>query len=327
MSDSGDHVRVRGAGPRSKLVAAVVLVAAMVAVVVAVVTRSSGSHTPADKSTSANESLAQLTRRAPCPPPKTTRVATRAQLRVFHAVAAVDCLSTERTYPDGEWTVRQRRATRTGIATFVRRLDKPDTPRTIELCSAILILAPPVALVDEHGAYLIPRFPRGVCGQPEVSIARALTGWQVLSTRKETLQRTTAAITAQCAPRWKNEVYYYEKYIGVQGPNKGGPVLQYPRYKTLRVCIYKTPARDLTVGTFERGLTLNAHDSSEIRDALGGAGTNRVCRPQRRFAVVTLPITAGSSVNVELGGCWRTARGNKTGTGDAAVIGKLLGLR
>lgn len=267
--------------------------------------------------------LSQLTRRAPCPPAANAGRATRAQLRAFHAVAAVRCVEREQTYPDGEWTVIVREASQSRINALAAGLDKPDAPRTSGPCAAVLIGTPPLVLVDVVGQYLVPTFPRDACGQPEASLAD-LPVWQIMSTQRLRQQRTAAQIANHCQPAWKNEVYL-DGQAGAQA-SPGGPVFTDPAASVLYVCLYQAPAADLSVGAYVRGLTLSADGARQLRAALSGADAGGSCAPQRQFAVIG--TASGPWVNVELGGCWRVQRpDNAIGTAQPQLVRALLGLR
>jgi hypothetical protein len=248
------------------------------------------------------------------------------QLRVFGAIAVVRCFDKEQTFPDGEWTVLVREASQTGVNALVAALDKPDAKPTTGACPAILIGNPNLVLVNAAGDHLTPTFPLDDCGQPQARIADIPSNWRLISSDKVQLQRSRAEITNHCQPAWKNELDIYAQTAERPGP--GGPVLTYPDNKTLYVCIYQSPADDLTIGNYLRGLVLNGGAAAQLRVALDGAGNTGTCTPQRQFAVISTP--SGAEVNVELGGCWRVQRDDSahesTGTAQPKTIRTLLGL-
>lgn len=283
-----------------------------------------------DSTAPVRRDLATLTRRAPCPPPAKAKLATRAQLRTYPAVAALYCTEADRTYPhDGEWAVEIRKASRTGIGVLVHALDQPDGKPTGGACLDYLILAPPLVFVDAHGNYLVPRYPRDRCGQPEAAAVAAVRDhhWRVISVRKVKQQATAAEVAANCGADSKN-MLYLDSQFGAD-PDSGRPVFASRPDAVLRVCVYRVRPAEPDVGTFLRAVRLSARESARLRAALSGAGTARSCPPQPEFADVL--DGSGDYVMVELGGCWRVDRGDRAhetlGTADATVVGRLLGVR
>jgi hypothetical protein len=280
---------------------------------------------PATNSAPNKTLLATVTRRVPCPPPVQAQRATRRQLRSFVAVAVLACTEEERRYRDGEWTVLIRRATADGLAAFVQSLDRPDAPLTRGACDAVLISQPALALVDRAGRYLYPREPLTSCGQPNRALERLLGGWRPVGSRKVRLQRTTAQIRGHCEQQWKNELAL-DLQDGVT-PGPGGPVLADRPARVLYACVYRAAATDDTVGTFERSVILRGRPAARVLDALAGAAPHDAarCSPPQRFAVIS--TDAGSSVNVELGGCWLVQRNDGDAVGQAAgsTLARLLG--
>ena len=311
--------------PRRKLaIVGAVVVVAGVAVAIAVVSRSDRSAP--DKAATPTHTLGQLTHRAPCPPPRSATLATRAELRAFGAVAAVQCYEKEQIFPDGEWSVIVRQVTTSGVAEFLRALDQPDQPRSRSLCAGVFVGGPWLSLVNRDGDYLFPRFPLSGCGQPQADLVDKLSHWHVVSTRKDVQQRTPAELATHCEPRRTNEIYLRESEGRAEPITGHTPVLNYPQYKTLRACIYRVSSRDHSVGAFVRGLSLDPRDAAAARRALAGPAPTSRCADQRTFAIVRLPITSGDSVNVEMGGCWRVLRDGKYGTANAGVLKGLLGM-
>jgi len=270
--------------------------------------------------------LATLTSAAPCTPPDPARLAIRDELRSFGAVAALQCFSTEHTYPDGEWNVKVRKASQTGIDAFVQSLDAPDASMTTGACADILIFTPPVALIDSEGAYLFPRFPLDGCRQPQAELVDHITDWQVISTTKVRLDKSRAEIDAGCEHEWKNEILL-DSQGGTKSGDGGRVFASTPVDETLHACIYRTETSDPSVGVFDRGVMVTAPDAQRLRDALAGAGPSGDCAPQDEFAVVMTVSKAW--LNLELGGCWRVERNDtghfSLGSADGTTVQAILG--
>lgn len=271
-------------------------------------------------------SLSKLTQSAPCIPPKHVVRSDRRHIVAFHPVAAILCRYGDRRFPhEGEWDVLIRRGTRTDVDGLVAALDRPDEriPKNV-ICASVLISTPPVVLVDAAGQILFPRFPLDQCSQPQLRARNVLEHlpWKQLSVRRVKQQFTQAELSSHCFPSWKNELYFDAKFA--IGRSAGGPVFTHQPKARLHACIYRTPPGSLEAGRFVRGQALDAARSARLRTALAGSGPEGSCPPQRDFAVIA--TSAGATVNVELGGCWRVQRGDNSGIGgaDAAVVRALL---
>jgi hypothetical protein len=284
-----------------------------------------GPHaTPSPSSSSTSPIDAEaLTSAVPCQPSAAGALADRDAVRALGAVAAVNCIDREQTYEDGEWTVEVRRISATGIAAFLDAIDRPDEPPTNGSCTADLRVDPAIALVNPSGGYLFPRFPRDACSQPMQDLAKRITDWQEVSTRRVRQQFTRAELDGHCEPAWKNMLAMDPG----EHPSEGGPVLaRAAAGEPLHACLYRTGA-DSQVGEFERAITVAPADADRLRTALAAPGTAGECAPQASFAVVQ--ALGHGEVTVELGGCWRVLRDDLEhsgiGTADAAVVQTVLG--
>jgi hypothetical protein len=329
----------RAARPhRARLVAVVGAVTAVVtlAVVIALNQPDSPGKTAAPAASRApgqvegTSALRQLVSRTPCPPPKHTPLATRAELAGFPAVAAVTCSYAERTYPhDGQWSVLIKKASATGVEQLKDAFERPDVaaPRKGVACASVLIVGAPVLFVNAAGDYLVPRYPIDhTCEHPLPFTMQAVDHqpWKAISTTRLQQDRTPAELAAGCADRIKNVVGLDVRF-GID-PSPGGPVFTYHPHASLTACIYHVSAHDAEVGDFVRGVHLTAAESAQLRQALTGPGpTSQTCPTQDTFAAIS--TRGGDTVYLELGGCWRLERDEAhvtVGTANPATVSRLL---
>jgi len=132
---------------------------------------------------------------------------------------------------------------------------------------------------------------------------------------------TASAVAANCPMRVGNTV----AWAGPPHDSAGGSLsTRVP--KTVRICIFRTPADNFATGSFVRGFRLDASRTRRLLKALTGPGPRRGCPKQRTFAAVGGGPRSGATV--ELGGCWRVERPDRTaGTANPAVVKSILGVR
>lgn len=331
----------RAARPhRVRLVAVIGAVAAVatVAVVVAVSRPDGPGHGAVPAATrppgnvEGTSALRRLVERTPCPPPKHSPVATRAELAAFPAVAAVTCRYDERTYPhDGQWSVLIKKASATSVEELKRAFERPDVPAPGHdvACTDVLIRGAPVLFVNAAGDYVVPRYPIDhTCEHPLPATLHAVDRqpWKAISTTRLQQERTPAELAAGCADRIKNVVALDVRF-GTDS-SAGGPVFAFHPHVSLTACIYRVSAHDTEVGNFVRGLHLYGRQSAELRQALTGPGpAGQTCPAQDTFAAIS--TRGGDTVYLELGGCWRLERDEAhvtLGTADPAIVSRLLDL-
>lgn len=322
----------------SRIVAAVGAAVVVASIAVAVMGLRSSAHDNArvgQAPAASTLDLAALTANAPCPFDAGTKPATRSDLESFHAVAALSCNQSDRTFPgEGEWSVETRRATDDGIAALVSAFDQPnqsqppsDAPSN--LACSLVGYGPMLTLVDADGHSLVPSAPTDACGTPLQSVMQAVMRlqWQPVGTRRLNQVATPEALTAGCIMQVKDvPVMDAQSHIGA---SPGGPVFTEGPDGPLGVCIYRV-GTDSMVGTFTRAVKLDPTGSTALRAALTGAGPTGSCADQPDFATVT--ARGGGTVYLELGGCWRLDRndGGRDRLGSASepkVVQELLGLR
>lgn len=246
----------------------------------------------------------------------------------FHAVTAVLCIEGRRIYPgQGQWEVIVRKVAVSGVPAYQRYFEQPDEPNRPKngICTADLrgIIVP--AFVDHRGRALVPRTPVDRChhplGLPKGKRPLRLR-WHVVWVHRIKQVISAAAVAADCPMAWGNSV----AWAGPPRDSSGGPLFT-AAPKTVRICVFRTPPDRFAVGHFVRGFRrLDASRTRRLLRALTGAGPRRGCAKQRTFAVIIR--SPGSVASVELGGCWRVDRPDRSaGTANPAVVRAILGGR
>jgi hypothetical protein len=273
-------------------------------------------------------SVLQITKNVPCYGAHET-LAGPAAVKRFHPVTAVECFDGVRTYPDGQWRVRIRQVAVSSVAKLQQYFEQHSVtthPRNFGCTLNLVTIQVPV-FVDAQGHRLVPEVPVDACHHPlgYLDYRRQRSKpvrWRVVSVHRIRLMISAPALAADCAMQIKNLMY---GWVAPSDVTQGGPLFaQTPR--TVRICIYRTPANDLEVGNFVRGLTLNASQTPRLLGAMTGAAPDGACADQRTFALVH--VSSGLEAPVELGGCWRVARpypNHGVGGADAAVVRSILG--
>ena len=268
----------------------------------------------------------QLARNARCRGLNTHLVGPKVFSR-FHAVTAVLCTEGVRTYPgQGQWEVKVRKVALSGVPAWQRYFEQPDEPNSPPknaLCSLVAIVIPVPTFVDARGRALVPRTPVDRCGHPVAwpnGEKSPRVRWHVVWVHRIRQLVTAAALAAHCPMRVGNTV----AWAGPPRDSSGGRLFsRAPR--TVRVCVYRTPATNFATGNFVRGFRLDATRTRRLLGALTGPGPRRGCPKQRTFAGLgggpRFPATT-----VELGGCWRVERPDRlAGTANRAVAREILG--
>jgi hypothetical protein len=231
------------------------------------------------------------------------RIETRdhAKLKRFHAVAAYRCAEGQRVYPKlGRWLVWNRYVLTGHVGSLQRWYELPNQRHSHGACLLNLVVVPTTVFVDGHGNELVPPWPVDGCGHPRAGQPdHGVSDWRVVATHRVRRLVSAAALAAGCAMQIKNLA---EGAAGTLEPLPAGPM--FPRApRVVRVCVYRTPAHDLEVGSFVRGFRLDPANTRRLLDLLTGAGPSG-CAAQRRFATISSLRGWGE---VELGGCWRVS--------------------
>jgi hypothetical protein len=262
-----------------------------------------------------------LTREVPCPNGSPHPVGPRV-VRRFHAVTAVSCLDSIRTYPRrGQWEVLVRRVAVGSVSRLQRYFERPSTHHQLpkgEGCALPYVVTLVPELVDAQGNWLLPSTPRDTCGEPPAGGPPQIR-WHVVFVHKVKLIVSAKALAANCAMKVGNTV----AWAGPREATTGGPLFDRTP-KRAHVCVYRTPPNRLAVGYFVRGFRLDAARTRTLLGALDGPGPRRGCPKQRNFAFVGNGPRLGAGV--ELGGCYRVERPDRTsGTAKPAVVRAILG--
>jgi hypothetical protein len=263
-----------------------------------------------------------LTKGIPCPDGARQPVGPKV-VRRFHAVAAVSCVDGSRVYPHGgQWEVQVRRVAVGGVTRLQRYFERPSTnpqPPKGEVCAAVYVVTLVPLLVDAHGRSLLPLTPRGTCGEP-LGGGPPNVRWHVVSVRKVKLVVSARALASDCPMRMGNTV----AWAGPPHDAHAGTPLFERMPRTVRVCVFRTPADNFATGSFVRGFRLDRARTRRLLGALGGPGPQRGCPKQRNFATVGGGVRFGAMV--ELGGCYRVEGPDRTGgTAEPAVVRGILG--
>lgn len=246
----------------------------------------------------------------------------------FHAVTAVICVEGFHIYRgQGQWEVIRRKVATSGIPAFQRYFEQPSRPNLPQknaVCTLdeVGILVP--VFVDSHGHALVPRTPVDRCGHPlglPPGAKPTRVRWHVVWVHRIKRVISAAAVAADCPMRWGNTA----AYAGPREATSGGPLFtRAPR--RVRICVYRTKADQISLGHFVRGFRLDASRTRRLLTALSGPTPRPGCPKQRTFAVVI--AGPGSGASVELGGCWRVERPDRTsGTANPALVRAILGGR
>ncbi len=267
----------------------------------------------------------RLTRHFACLDANRHRV-DRWTLRRFHAVTAVYCSEGQRVYAgQGQWEVLVRKVAVGSVSDLQRYYEQPDErdlPKKGRCFDNLIGLAIP-AFVDAHGRWVTPvRWPEDGCGHPlgfGVGHGPPAVRWHVVRVHRIKQLISAAAVAANCPMRWGNTV----AWAGPPRDSTGGPLFPVAP-ETVRICVFRTPPNRFAVGNFVRGFRLDASRTRRLLRALAGPGPRRGCPKQRTFAVVIK--SPGSVASVELGGCYRVDRADRTaGTARPAVVRGILG--
>jgi hypothetical protein len=127
----------------------------------------------------------ELTRHVPCPGTR-PRVGP-ARLRRLHAVTAVRCEEDLRIPPGrGKWKVFIRRVAVGDVAGLQSYFEQPSQPTVPSngICLAYLAVVAPIAFVDGHGQWVVPRTPVDRCLHPlgfPSRTAERQARWRVVS--------------------------------------------------------------------------------------------------------------------------------------------------
>jgi hypothetical protein len=269
----------------------------------------------------------RLAKNVPCRGAHTHLVGPKVFSR-FHAVTAVLCTEGFRVYPgQGQWEVVVRKIATGGVAAYQRYFEQPSEPNLPKngLCTANYVgLLVPV-FVDSRGRTLVPRTPVDRCGHPlglPTGEKPTRVRWHVVWVHRVKQLVTAAAVAANCPMRIGNTL----AWAGPPHDARQGAPLFDRTPRTVRVCIYRTPADNFAVGRFVRGFRLGAARTRRLLGALNGPGPTRGCPKQRNFAAVGGGQRTGAVV--ELGGCYRVERPDRTAsTAKPAVARAILGKR
>lgn len=268
----------------------------------------------------------RLTRHFACLDANRHRV-DRRTLRSFHAVTAVYCSEGQRVYPgQGQWEVLVRKvavSSVSGLQRYYEQPDQRDLPKKGRCFDNLIGLVTP-AFVDAQGRWVTPvRRPEDGCGRRlgfGVGHGPPAVRWHVVRVHRVKQLISAAAVAANCPMRWGNTV----AWAGPPRDARAGTPFFDRTPKRVRICVYRTPHDNFAVGDFVRGFRLGAAKTRRLLQALTGPGPRRGCPKQRNFAEVI--AGPGSGASVELGGCYRVERPDRTaGTAKPAVVSGILG--
>jgi hypothetical protein len=178
------------------------------------------------------------------------------------------------------------------VAALVTRLRLPDEKRTGGFCTADLVLAPWLVLLDAQGRWIRPGVPVDGCGRPRREFRAAVEQLRTdrVSSRVLWEIESDRAAAAGCSQVWADMVWA----AGRSGSGENGvPGTLAADYAEVRVCVYRVPARERgtgkPAGQFESGRTLAAGTwggrEAGARSYGRGRRVHHAGRPLRRRAL------------------------------------------
>jgi hypothetical protein len=233
----------------------------------------------------------------------------------FVAVAAVECpVMATVTDDEGVWSAVEQVRYEGDLTALLAVLAEPDDrPAANQACDAMLVIAPPLWLVDADGRAVLVHHPVDVCGKPKGGVDAALQKLTVASkkTTKVALITPRAAIEADCDTGWKLEP-------PTSHATTAPPAAPSTAVDAVRVCRYDVDPAEaidsgggshIAVGTFVSGDELVGDDVARALALPGEGDPAPSCTTDpTRFAVLfpVLGEDTGDPVWVELDGCRRT---------------------
>ncbi|GAA0581461.1 hypothetical protein GCM10010172_78050 [Paractinoplanes ferrugineus] len=239
----------------------------------------------------------------------------------FAPVSAVLCRSTPVRRPAGGEDMVAAEDRATDITSLVKALRLPDERRTDGACTADLVLAPWLALVDASGRWIRPGVPVNSCGKPRPEFRDALAELRTQRVSGRTLSTTLTdgAAAAGCEQTWADMVWA----VGLTGGGKGTPDRTLAADDaSVRVCVFQVPPEERgsgkPAGQFKSGGKLAPGEWAAVKKELAAAGTPAECTtPASRFAVLYAPDV---ELYVEADGCRRVLNDNALRTGSPKLL-------
>lgn len=229
----------------------------------------------------------------------------------FHAVAAVRCVTQDRTVPgDGKWQFSDAQRTDSGLDALLTALKLPSTtapPGSQIACAAVGIALPPFALVSVSGAIVDPVLPHDICGMPLHQVLDAINAlpWRTETEQKVTQIETQAELDTNCAPAYKDQfelpvLHSPTPWSEVRAPFTPGPIT---------ACLYTVlpGTGSISETTFERGLKLDSSQESAVTQALASMD-GKTPAPACTTAATRFVEFSGGELNgamLEFDGCHR----------------------
>lgn len=227
----------------------------------------------------------------------------------FQPVAAVLCRQLPLRRSDGGESMMATESRADDITALVAALRLPDEPLTGGPCTADLVIAPWLALIDGEGRWVRPGVPHDACGKPRMEFRAAVDALTLkqVGARPVAELESAAAAKAGCSQTWADMVWV-ETNNGSGAPAASMGALP-ARAAQVRLCVYRVPASEQRsgkpAGDFAFGGTLDASRWAAVERSIRAAGPAKPCTtPASRFAVLR-PVADGPETYVELTGCRR----------------------
>jgi hypothetical protein len=241
----------------------------------------------------------------------------------FVPVSAGRCVFTVETVPgDGEWQVRLEQRATGSLDALTRALRQPSREQAGGVaCPAIGYLPIVITLADAAGRTVTPEVPHEVCGAPSAAVVSAITAlsWQTVTRTKVHRVRSQMEIDTGCSGAYKPMIAIEGAEAARRSPATG-LVFQGTRPPALQVCRFRLDPTEkmdvnggppLAMGRLRTAGRLTGAALTRFLDALDAApGAGPCGEPQAPFAVLFPVDGKGTSVSVELGGCYRFDDGN-----------------
>jgi hypothetical protein len=222
----------------------------------------------------------------------------------------------ERVPGDGEWLVRHEQEATSGLQALADALRLPSAqPSPDTACPAIGYIPIVLSVTDSAGRQLRPEIPHEACGAPLSTVTDAIAAlpWTTTATTRVSRISTELSVTSGCSDQWKPMI----DLTVASGAHAPTSIVD-PTPRPLRVCRYDiVHDPDLAVGpvggivtypgTLRGSSTLDPDAAHQLLVALNSAAApTGTCQARgSSFAVVTDSDGAGSSVTIELAGCYR----------------------
>jgi hypothetical protein len=166
----------------------------------------------------------------------------------FPAVAAIVCAQKAERRPDGGEDLVAIESRADDVAAILTALRLPDEPATDGPCTADLVIAPWLVLLDGQGRWVRPGVPVDTCGKPRIEVRTAVEGLRLtrISTRPVQEIESAEAAAAGCSQAWADMIWVEAGMDSAKVPADVGPLDDGPAQ--VRLCAYRVPGSEQRTG-------------------------------------------------------------------------------